>query len=167
MAHQILVVESAGNDLSGHLDPSGWPLIPPTLLTVHRTSDKDERSRQIVCKLDGKFFAELLFGETCQIEIHPGRHTFFVHNTLVWKTIEFDAAPGAHAHFTVWNRAWSGYYVMLLMLGAAPLGLGVCAGAPVTAPSPPAAIGDNPTSPALRRAAPSRPVYPDTGHPRS
>jgi hypothetical protein len=133
MAHQILVVESSGSNLSGHVDASGWPLIPPTLLTVHRTSEQDERSRQIVCKLDGVFFAELLFGDTRQIEIPPGRHTFHVHNTLVWKTIEFDAAPGAHAHFTVWNRAWSGYYVMLLMLGAAPLGLGVSPGVPAAA----------------------------------
>lgn len=128
---QVHIVESAGGDaLTGHVDATGWPVIPPTLLTIHRTSDQDERSRQIICSLDRVTIAELLFGQTREVEIPPGRHAFRVYNTLVWKTIEFDAAPGAHVHFTVWNRAWAGYYVMLLMLGAAPLGVGVGLGQP-------------------------------------
>jgi hypothetical protein len=126
----VLVIESSGNDLSGRVDETGWPLIPPTLLTLHRTSTQDEQSRQIVCHLDGVRIATLLFGDSSQVEISPGRHTLRVYNTLVWKTIHFDVAPGAHVHFTVWNRAWGGYYVMLLMLGAAPLGLRVGLGQP-------------------------------------
>lgn len=127
---QVHIVESSGNALTGHVDAGGWPLIPPTLLTIHRTAEQDERSRQIVCSLDGVAIAELLFGHTRELEITPGRHAFRIYNTLVWKTVEFEAGPGAHVHFTVWNRAWAGYYVMLLMLGAAPLGLGVGLGEP-------------------------------------
>jgi hypothetical protein len=127
----VLVLDAPGDRLNDRVDETGWPLVPPTLLTIHRTSLRDEQSRQIVCKLDGVWIAELLYGHTRICEITPGRHTLRMHNTLVWKTLTFDAAPGAHMHVTVWNRSWFGYYVMLFFLGAAPLGLGVAPGIPV------------------------------------
>jgi hypothetical protein len=34
--------------LSASLDQEGFPVLPPTLLTIHRTSPRDEQSRQIV-----------------------------------------------------------------------------------------------------------------------
>jgi len=133
MSHlsQVLVLDAPGDMLTNRLDEQGWPLVPPTLLTIHRTSLRDEQSRQIVCSLDGKHLAELLYGQTRTCEISPGRHTLRIHNTLVWKTVVFDAAPGAHMQVTVWNRSWFGYYVMLFFVGAAPLGLGVEPGIPV------------------------------------
>jgi hypothetical protein len=105
-------------------------MLAPTLLTMHRTSELDETSRQIVYYLDGKRLGELLFGQTHTFEILPGPHRLRIHNTLVWQTHTFDAAPGEHVHFTVWNRAWGGYYVMMLFLGSAPLRLGVARGEP-------------------------------------
>ena len=54
-------------------------------------------------------------------EIAPGRHTLRANNTLMWKTIEFDAPPGAHVHFTCINRAPRGLYYMLAIFGVAPL----------------------------------------------
>jgi hypothetical protein len=107
-----------------------WPILPPTLLTVHRTSPADEQSRQIVVRLDGKKVVELLYGETLTIEIAPGPHTLLVHNTLMWRSVTFDAAPGGHVHFTVANRAGRSYYVLLLIIGVAPLYLMVERGAP-------------------------------------
>jgi hypothetical protein len=112
------------------LDDSGWPILPPTLLTIHRTSLSDEQSRQIVCRLDGVLVAELLFGQTHTHEIWPGRHVLRVHNTLMWRTIEFDALPGTHVHYTVANRAGRGYYALLLVIGVAPLFLVVEPGRP-------------------------------------
>jgi hypothetical protein len=53
-----------------------------------------------------------------------------VHNTLVWKTVAFEADPGGHVHFTVWNTALFGYLAMLLFFGLAPLGLGLASGIP-------------------------------------
>jgi hypothetical protein len=112
------------------VDATGWPLIPPTRLTIHRTSELDEQTRQIICALDGRRFCQVLYGETVTCEIAPGEHVLRVHNTLVWKTLTFEVEPGGHAHFTVWNRALFGYFAMLAFLGSAPLGLGVAVGRP-------------------------------------
>lgn len=112
------------------VDADGWPLLPPTQLTIHRTSDTDEQTRQIICALDGQRFGQVLYGETLTCEIAPGPHLLRVHNTLVWKTLPFEVDPGGHVHFTVWNKALFGYFAMLAFLGATPLGLGVAPGRP-------------------------------------
>jgi hypothetical protein len=127
------VFANPGDSLTRHLDDSGWPLLAPTLLTIHRTSALDEMSRQIVYALDGERLGERLYGNLRTYEIAPGPHRLRVHNTLVWQTLFFDAEPGEHVHFTVWNRAWGGYYVMMLFLGSAPLRLGVARGEPAEA----------------------------------
>ena len=107
-----------------------WPILPPTLLTVHRTSPDDEQSRQIVWRLDGTKVSELLFGQAHTVEIAPGPHTLFVHNTLMWRSVGFEAPPGEHVHFTVANRAGRSYYLLLFVIGVAPLYLTLERGAP-------------------------------------
>jgi hypothetical protein len=102
-------------------DEEGWPLLPPTQVTVHRTSTEDVGDRQVIFSIDGERVAQLLFGQTFTREIAPGRHTLRANNTLMWKTIEFDAPPGAHVHFTCINRAPRGLYYMLAIFGVAPL----------------------------------------------
>jgi hypothetical protein len=102
-------------------DADGWPLVPPTQVTVHRTSPEDARDRQVIFSIDGERVAELLYGQTFTREIPPGRHTIRANNTLVWKTLEFDAAPGAHVHFTCINRAPRGLYYLVGIFGVAPL----------------------------------------------
>jgi hypothetical protein len=134
MPVDVLVPPS--DSLTRHLDDGGWPLLAPTLLTIHRTSALDEMSRQIVYRLDGQPLGELLFGHSRTHEILPGPHRLRVHNTLVWQTLQFEAEPGEHVHFTVWNRAWEGYYVMMLFLGSAPLRLGVARGEPSAVTEP-------------------------------
>lgn len=123
-------VEPRRRDVFPHVDATGWPLVPPTRLTIHRTSSLDEQTRQIICALDGKRFGQVLYGEALTCEIAPGLHVLRAHNTLVWKTLTFEAEPGGHVHFTVWNKALLGYFAMLAFLGSAPLGLGVAAGPP-------------------------------------
>jgi hypothetical protein len=44
-----------------------------------------------------------------------------VHNTLVWKTVEFTVGPAEHARFSVVNRASFGTYAMISLLGVGPL----------------------------------------------
>ncbi|MEO5823722.1 MAG: hypothetical protein ABIT71_24720 [Vicinamibacteraceae bacterium] len=113
------------------VDADGFPVLPPTLLTIHRTSTRDEQTRQIICALDGKRFGQVLFGQRLTIEILPGAHSLRVHNTLMWKTAAFEAEPGGHVHFTVWNRGWGeAYYLMIVFVGAAPLGVGLARGTP-------------------------------------
>lgn len=102
-------------------DAHGWPLLPPTLLTVHRTSPRDEGSRQVVCRLDGVWITDLLFGDEHTVEVLPGDHELRLHNTLMWRTVRFTVAPGGHARFAVVNRAPAGFYALLLIIGVAPL----------------------------------------------
>lgn len=106
-------------------DAEGWPLLPPTLLTLHRTSPRDERSRQVVCKLDGAWVTDLLYGQEHTLEILPGTHELRLHNTLMWRTVRFTVRPGGHARFVVVNRAPAGFHALLLIIGVAPLVLEV------------------------------------------
>lgn len=90
-------------------------------LTVSRTSPRDVKYRQMIVSLDGRPFGTLLFGETLTREIEPGHHALRVNNTLVWKTVEFNAEPGDHVRFTIVNRTGWGTWWMLSLLGAGPL----------------------------------------------
>ena len=46
-------------------------------------------------------------------------------NTLFWKTIDFDAVPGEDVHFETVNYAGRGFWSLALIIGVAPLFLGV------------------------------------------
>ena len=126
----IAVVDPPSKTLAFPVDETEWPALPPTQVTIHRTSPLDEQSRQIYCAVDGHWVATLTFGRTHTHEIPPGRHSLRVHNTLMWKTLEFEVEPGAHIHFTVANRADRTYYPLIWMFGVAPLWLVVERGAP-------------------------------------
>jgi hypothetical protein len=93
----------------------------PSRITVSRRSQEDVKQRQLVLSLDGRPWATLLFGETATKEIEPGAHELRIHNTLVWKTATFEAAPGEHVRYRSANRAGWGTYTMLSLLGVGPL----------------------------------------------
>lgn len=96
--------------------------LPPTArLTVERNGQDDVRTRQVVVSLDGERMATLLFGERTSREISPGQHRLRAHNTLVWKTVEFVAAPDELVRFTVVNRAGFGSMTLVALLGVGPL----------------------------------------------
>jgi hypothetical protein len=99
--------------------------LPPARLLVSRNRDEDVRNRQIFVSLDGASIGDLLFGEQLTREVAPGHHVLRVHNTLFWKTREFDAAPGEAVHFAVVNYAGRGFLNLALILGVAPLFLKV------------------------------------------
>jgi hypothetical protein len=90
-------------------------------LTVERTSPEDVGTRQVVLTLDGEQFATLLVGGRVSKDIAPGRHRLRAHNTLVWKTIEFDAKPGEQVKFATVNRAGLGSAALVALLGVGPL----------------------------------------------
>jgi hypothetical protein len=111
---------------------------PPTArLTVHRTAGWDEQSRQILCSVDGAYVGQLLYGQTLTREIAPGAHTLKANNTLVWKTVPFEADAGQHVQFTVWNEPLGGWFMRLLFIfvGAAALKLGIAPGPPHARPA--------------------------------
>jgi hypothetical protein len=118
-------------------EPEGAADTPaPARLTIHRTAAWDEQSRQILCSIDGTYTGQLLFGQTLSREIPAGPHTLKANNTLVWKTVPFDAAAGEHVQFTVWNEAMGSWWARLLFIfvGAAALRLGVTPGPPRSRP---------------------------------
>lgn len=90
-------------------------------LTVQRNSRHDIGERHLVVSLDGRKLGDLLFRQSLVRDIEPGHHRLKVHNTLVWKTVEFDIAPGGHARFMACNKMGSGSFSLLLMIGVGPL----------------------------------------------
>ena len=87
-------------------------------LTVVRQSNDDLGQREIFMALDGKDLAILRHEEGVTTDVAPGRHRLRAHNTLFWKTLEFDLEAGAHARFHVANRAGWGTYSLIGWLGA-------------------------------------------------
>lgn len=94
-------------------------------LLVTRDRPEDVQKRQVFVSLDGTSIGDLVFGERLTLAIAPGPHTLRVHNTLFWKTIPFEAAPGEQVHFSAINYAGRGFLNMTLILGVAPLFLKV------------------------------------------
>lgn len=90
-------------------------------ITLTRREKSDIEQREVFVSLDGERFATLLFGETVTREIPAGPHRIRAHNTLVWKTIEIDAAAGERLTFRVINRPGWGTFAMLALLGTGPL----------------------------------------------
>ena len=90
-------------------------------LSVERAAPADVRTRQVVLSLDGEPLATLLFGERVTRDIAEGPHRLRAHNTLVWKTIEFDVSPGEHVRYSVVNRACFGSMALVALLGVGPL----------------------------------------------
>lgn len=94
-------------------------------LTVTRNSDTDVQERQVIVSLDGEPFATLLYGGSATRAIAPGPHTLRFNNTLVWKTVAFEAAPGEAVAFEVVNRSGFATKAFVAMLGVGPLYLTV------------------------------------------
>ncbi len=97
----------------------------PARLVVSRTLPIDVAQRQVYVILDDERIATLLFGETVEREIPPGAHRLRLNNTLVRKTIDFEAAPGETVEFRFANRAGRFALPFLAVMGVAPLYLTV------------------------------------------
>jgi len=93
----------------------------PASVTITRTSEADVKTRQLIVTLDGERAATLLWGDSVTRDIEPGRHHLRVSNTLVWKTVEFMAAPGEQVFFEAVNRMGPGSVFFTMMFGAGPL----------------------------------------------
>lgn len=102
-------------------------------LTIHRTSPADAQQRQVIMSLDGQEIATLMYGQTATRTIPAGRHFLRAYNTLVWKTYDFAASPGADIHVTVVNRAAPGMMWMVALFGAGPMTVAIEPGAPPAA----------------------------------
>jgi hypothetical protein len=90
-------------------------------LTIRRDSAVDIQQREVILTLDGERIGRLVYGQRLTREIPTGHHRLQAYNTLVWKTVEFDAGPGAHVEFLVTNYAKRGFGVWATLFGFAPL----------------------------------------------
>lgn len=115
------VALEAPEENAGFEDFRGLDGLFPTSVTITRTSERDFKSRQLVISVDGRHRATLMWGESVTWELEPGPHHLRVHNTLVWKTVNFALGPGEQAFFEAINHAGPGTYLMLMTLGAGPL----------------------------------------------
>lgn len=94
-------------------------------LVVSRTLPGDVGQRQVYVDLDGQRLATLLDGESVTRTIEPGRHKLRLNNTLLWKTVEFDAGPDDRVEYRFANRAGRFALPFLTVMGVAPLYLSV------------------------------------------
>jgi len=94
-------------------------------VTLSREHPDDCGQRQVFARLDEDTRAVLVFGQSVTLEVKPGTHVLKVHNTLVWKKIEFTIEPGEHLGFTIINRSPKWAVGMAGVLGWAPLFLTV------------------------------------------
>ena len=124
------------------LDEDGFPLLRPTLLTVHRTSPADVKIRQVILSLNGEKIGTLMFGQSVSREILPGRYKLRANNTLVWKTVEFEANAGEQVHFSLVNYTGRGFALLLALFGASLLFLRIERVPAAPAPEPQAPIID-------------------------
>jgi hypothetical protein len=88
---------------------------------VSRTLSGDVGQRQVYVDLDGRRIATLLVNEAVSHDLSPGPHRLRLNNTLVWKTVEFDAQPGERVEFRFANRAGRLALPFLAVMGVAPL----------------------------------------------
>ena len=111
------ITGSASGQRAGIVDAAKGPAV----LTVRRTAPDDVQDRQVYLSVDGEAWVTLLYGREVTRELGPGSHTLKANNTLVRKTVTFDARPGEHVRFQCINRAhWTGMLFMAF-LGAAVL----------------------------------------------
>jgi hypothetical protein len=119
------ITEDAGVDLKTQLDEvEYWERVwqmRPASVTIARTHASDVKHRQLVITLDGDRLGDLLYGESMQRDVAPGKHRLRVSNTLVWKTVDFEVKPGEQVRFEAINRAGKLTYPMMIILGAGPL----------------------------------------------
>ena len=95
--------------------------VAPARITITRNDPADVRDRQVVVSLDGESLATLMYGEEVSREVPAGPHRLRAHNTLFWKTVDLDLAPGEQARIKAVNRAGVGTYSLLGLLGVGPL----------------------------------------------
>jgi hypothetical protein len=115
-----VVLDDTVDEVGGGLDD-----LFPTSVTITRTSEEDFKSRQLVVSVDGRGVGELLWGDSVTCELQPGPHRLRVHNTLVWKTLDFRLGPGEQIFFEAINRAAGSTWFLLAAFGVAPLYLSV------------------------------------------
>jgi hypothetical protein len=86
-------------------------------LVVRRDSDEDIKIRNLEVHLDGKWCADVSYGETFETPIEPGEHEVMVTNKLKKQRAEFVAREGETVVFLGTNVLAKGASALLGGLG--------------------------------------------------
>ena len=84
---------------------------------VRREDPEDLGQRQIYVRVDDGPTQTLRYGQSTAVDIAPGPHSLKANNTLFWKTVGFEAAPGEEVEFRVVNKAGRLGLGLLALLG--------------------------------------------------
>jgi len=90
-------------------------------ILVTRRAPDDERERQLYVSLDGERLGTLMYGRQLARECGPGSHRLRVHNTLCWRTLDFEIGPGEQLTFCTANVIPTFFVGIAAALGAAPM----------------------------------------------
>lgn len=96
-----------------------------TRLVITRREARDVRQRQVFVSLDDQPLGDLVFGEEISREITPGPHTLKANNTMIWKTVKFEAKAGDEVRFSAVNYSGRGFWMLMAFAGVAPLYLAI------------------------------------------
>jgi hypothetical protein len=75
-------------------EPQAISIPPRATLTLTRDSPNDFCDRQIYVWVDGQACGKIRHGESMVRDVDPGPHDVRVFNTLLSRTLPFDAPPG-------------------------------------------------------------------------
>ena len=90
-------------------------------VTLRRTDPSDVGHRQIFVRIDDGATMSLMAGDTRTLDVPAGMHVLHANNTLFWKKLPFEIAPGEHATFDLINVAGRMSFGFLMGLGLAPM----------------------------------------------
>jgi hypothetical protein len=91
--------------------------MPQAKLVVRRDSKDDIKMRNLEVLVDGKWRADLQFGEAFETELAPGDHEVLITNKLKKEKAEFVVCEGETAVFTGTNVLSKGPSALLGGLG--------------------------------------------------
>lgn len=98
---------------------------PTARIVVTRREPRDVRQRQVFLSIDDEPLGDLVFGEEISKEIAPGPHVLKANNTMVWKTVKFDARAGEAVRFSAVNYSGRGFWILMAFAGIAPMFLAI------------------------------------------
>jgi hypothetical protein len=96
-----------------------------TLVTFSRTHARDVGVRQVFVRLDDGPQVALRYGQSLTETVEPGAHRLRVHNTFMWRTLQFTVETGEHLEFLIINYCGPVWQGIAAVLGAAPIFLKV------------------------------------------
>lgn len=89
---------------------------PPATITITRNSRFDFSDRQIYVWIDGEECGKIRYGDSIVREVEPGAHRVRVFNTLLSRTLPFEARPGEQVRLCCGTGMPAAGWLMMVFL---------------------------------------------------